>query len=332
MNRHAIFGFCILTVLILSSVFSLSPNPDINQVEEQTEKIIPVCNRDYFYHMHAELQNASSSIHIVQFQMRYYPSYPSSHSNIFLNDLIEAKERGVDVKVMLEGGEDFLGENFTEDQIKAQEYLESGGVEVKFDGEGITTHAKLIVIDKRVVILGSTNWNYYALDRNNEASVLIKSNEIGEHYDDYFHKLWNQWEIKINEFMPDPSGYDNAEMPNGEWVELYNMGEEDVNVSGWVLYDSYNYHELYIAPSNTNTGNTIVTPNGFLVVYRNGDDGFSLNNNNNGYEEVSFTMVIQHEKAHLLTMFLIPAASETNHGQESLTEPETSLLPNQLRG
>ncbi len=288
MNRHAIFGFCILTVLILSSVFSLFPNPDINQVQEQeqTERIIPICNRDYFYHMHAELQNASSSIHIVQFQMRYYPSYPSSHSNIFLNDLIEAKERGVDVKVMLEGGEDFLGENFTEDQIKAQEYLEAGDVEVKFDGKGITTHAKLIVIDKRVVILGSTNWNYYALDRNNEASVLIKSNEIGEYYDDYFHKLWNQWEIKVNEFMPDPSGYDDAEMPNGEWVELYNLGEEDVNVSGWVLYDLYDYHELYIAPSNTNTGNTIVTPNGFLVVYRNGDDDFCLNNNNNGYEEV----------------------------------------------
>ena len=203
---------------------------------------------------------------------------------MLLDDLIEASKRGVDVKVMLEGGEEFLGENFTEAQTKTKEYLEEGGVKVKFDGEGVTTHAKLIVIDERVVILGSTNWNYYSLDRNNEASVLIKSNEAGIYYEDYFEKLWNQWNIKINEFMPDPAGSDSAKMPEGEWVELYNVGEAAVNVSGWVLYDSDDHHELYITPSNTNTGDTVVPADGFLVVYRNGDRDFSLNNR--GYEEV----------------------------------------------
>ena len=290
MNGRAIFGFCIITLLLLSSssFFFLSANHDVNheqvQVQEESEKIIPICNREYFDYLHAELQNASQSIHIVQFQMRYYPGYTGSHSNMLLDDLIEANKRGVDVKVMLEGGEDFLGENFTEYQTKAREYLEKGGVKVKFDGKGVTTHAKLIIIDERVVILGSTNWNYYSLDRNNEASVLIKSNEAGIYYENYFEKLWNQWDIKINEFMPDSTGSDDANMPEGEWVELYNVGEANVNVSGWVLYDSNNYHELYITPSNTNTGDTIVPASGFLLVYRNGDDDFSLNNR--GYEEV----------------------------------------------
>jgi len=83
--------------------------------------------------------------------------------------------------------------------------------------------------------------------------------------------------VVINEFIPDPEGDDNAPMPEGEWVELYNLGDAEVNVSGWVLYDSVDTNELYITPENTNTGDTIVPANGWLVVYRDGDGDFSLN-------------------------------------------------------
>lgn len=245
MNKHTMLGLCISALLITSLLSSIVINQNPEQ-PKQIQKIIPLCNRDYFYRVHEELQNASSSIHIVLFQIRCYPNHTDSHSNILLNDLIEANKRGVDVKVMLEGGEEFLGDNFAIAQEEAKEYLEKGGVKMKFDAKGITTHAKLIIIDENIVILGSTNWNYYSLDRNNEASVLIKSNETAEYYENYFHKLWTQWDIRINEFMPDPAGADDAPMPNGEWVELYNVGEEAVNVSGWVLYDSYDNHELYI--------------------------------------------------------------------------------------
>ena len=83
--------------------------------------------------------------------------------------------------------------------------------------------------------------------------------------------------VVINEYIPDPEGDDNAPMPDGEWVELYNLGDAEVNVSGWVLYDSVDANELYITPENTNTGDTIVPANGWLVVYRDGDGDFSLN-------------------------------------------------------
>jgi len=84
--------------------------------------------------------------------------------------------------------------------------------------------------------------------------------------------------IVINEFLPNPVGSDSARKPGGEWVELYNMGSGSVNVAGWWLYDNNNSHKLSITTSNTDTGGTIVAPGGFLVVYRNGDDDFALNN------------------------------------------------------
>lgn len=86
--------------------------------------------------------------------------------------------------------------------------------------------------------------------------------------------------IIINEFMANPIGLDNALMPDGEWVELYNPNNISVNVSGWELRDNNDKNELYIQTKNTNTGNTIISAKGFLVVYRNRDSDFSLNSKN----------------------------------------------------
>jgi predicted ribosomally synthesized peptide with SipW-like signal peptide len=85
-------------------------------------------------------------------------------------------------------------------------------------------------------------------------------------------------QVVINEFLPNPSGNDNAPMPNGEWVELYNNKGEDVDVADWWLYDSNDTNELAITSANTNTGGTLIKSGGFLVVYRDGDEDFALNN------------------------------------------------------
>jgi|GEM_PF-1181372 len=89
--------------------------------------------------------------------------------------------------------------------------------------------------------------------------------------------------IKINEFMPDPIGDDDFDMPNGEWVELYNSGNMDLNLRSLVLYDAEDSDELYITDTDTLNG-TVIRSGSYLVVYRNRDSDFSLNNN--GYDEL----------------------------------------------
>lgn len=84
--------------------------------------------------------------------------------------------------------------------------------------------------------------------------------------------------IVINEFLPNPAGNDAALKKNGEWVELYNLGDAEVDLKGWAFYDLHDGHELLITKYNTNTGNTTIEPKGFLTVYRNGNAIFNLNN------------------------------------------------------
>lgn len=82
----------------------------------------------------------------------------------------------------------------------------------------------------------------------------------------------------INEFLPNPVGDDKAQKPNGEWIEIYNNGAENIDAAGWLLYDENDNHELAITNANTDSGTTIIPAFGFLVVYRDGDPDFSLNN------------------------------------------------------
>jgi hypothetical protein len=86
--------------------------------------------------------------------------------------------------------------------------------------------------------------------------------------------------IKITEFLPDPEGYDSAPMPYGEWIELFNYGEIDLDLTGIILKDKAN-HKLII--SDTTTYTQIIKSNEYLVVYTNNKSGFL---NNDGLEEI----------------------------------------------
>jgi len=63
------------------------------------------------------------------------------------------------------------------------------------DKEDITTHKKLLIIDCRYTVVGSTNWSLAAIDSNNEASVFIDSQDIANQFTLYFLKLWSQYVV-----------------------------------------------------------------------------------------------------------------------------------------
>ena len=89
--------------------------------------------------------------------------------------------------------------------------------------------------------------------------------------------------IKISEFLSDPKGEDDAAMPNGEWVELYNSGNEDLDLLGFSFYDNSG-SDADVVITNTTTGSgTVVKSKSYLIIYMNGVSGFL---NNNGYDKI----------------------------------------------
>ncbi|GEM_PF-798265 len=150
--------------------------------------VTPISPREYFQQVHPLLQNAQKSIRLVIYEIRYYPRFKNSPTNLLIQALIEAHKRGVSVEVIVEESNDHAVDNAQKNR-EAVALLEKEGILVYFDSPDTTTHDKILVIDERYVVIGSTNWSYHALEKNNESSVLIDSPELAKHYLEYFESL-----------------------------------------------------------------------------------------------------------------------------------------------
>ena len=147
-----------------------------------------ITDREYFGVVRDTIQKAQSSINVMMFEASYYEKYKDSPSNVLIRELIAAKKRGVSVKVILERRKG--KERATLRNIETGNVLTKGGVAVAYDPLAITTHTKLLIIDGKISIVGSTNWTYNALDKNHEVSVLIQSSEVASNLQDYFQSVW----------------------------------------------------------------------------------------------------------------------------------------------
>ena len=135
------------------------------------------------------LTSAERSIHVVMYRIAYYSGFTDSASNRIIDALIGAAARGVDVRVLLDDCAPYP--ESARANLEAAILLALSGVDVRLDRPEATTHAKLTIIDGRHVFVGSTNWNYYALERNNEAAIaLLGVPSVAEDFERFFSMAW----------------------------------------------------------------------------------------------------------------------------------------------
>ena len=184
-DRRFLFGIAVGVLLgaiigvLLVNLFQEQFCPSVLCVNKAS--LVPISDRGYFPAVYRELQNAQHSIHIVAFELKYYEDYPDSDQNKIVEALVDAHERGVDVRVIVD---EYSKEN------NAYEFLKGRGIQIRYDSEDVTTHSKLIIVDGKVVILGSTNFSYYGLEKNHEANILVDAEHVAEYFEGYFEELW----------------------------------------------------------------------------------------------------------------------------------------------
>lgn len=161
----------IKALAVVLSVFLFSAPAAAHQAEVEN---IP--SGSYFETALHEIQQAKSSIHLAMYVVALPPKKPGSQAHRLLEALVQARERGAEVKVLLDHSQDFLGPAGRNKE--AFRYLRDRGVEVSFDEATKLMHAKVLVIDEETVLLGSTNWSEGALARNLEGNALIRSKEF----------------------------------------------------------------------------------------------------------------------------------------------------------
>jgi len=173
----------IFPVFLVGLVFGMLITPSLSHypVDITENQIALLTDRDYFGGVHTLLSQANRSIRMVMFDVKYYPDYPESLVNALLSDLESAAGRGVEVRIITD-------EYLTEKPVVR--ILKENGIDIKFDLKDTTTHSKLIIIDSKIVIVGSTNWGYHSIEKNHEANVIIYSVPIAKQFEGYFERIW----------------------------------------------------------------------------------------------------------------------------------------------
>lgn len=131
---------------------------------------------------------ATTSIDVCMFHIAMAPG--SHPTRTLLDALVAAKNRGVLVRVLMDA--DRARDPYLSTVINsaAKELLEAAGVSVRFDSPETLLHSKFIVIDKRIVIIGSHNWSAGSYFQFDDLSVLMASPALATTQADRFAALW----------------------------------------------------------------------------------------------------------------------------------------------
>lgn len=143
-------------------------------------------DRDYFTALLDGVDRARAEIFLSAYLFRTIQNargYPEA----VLKRLVAAVHRGVRVDVVLERNRDT--DDLSRNNAETAERLKQGGIRVCMDAPDRVTHTKLVVIDRRYLLIGSHNLTQSALKFNHEASVWIDSPSLAEEALSYMKSL-----------------------------------------------------------------------------------------------------------------------------------------------
>jgi phosphatidylserine/phosphatidylglycerophosphate/cardiolipin synthase-like enzyme len=166
-----------LTAQEIAAQFSSSTFNTTDQLRHLNMSLLFLINGDYFYQLREAIQNAKTNIFIAMYLVEYQPGGDSTWNNILLNDIVDAKERGVDVRFIL-GNIDRYPDT--------DNFLTANGIPFKTGA----SHAKIAIIDN-VLFVGTHNLNRRALEFNKEQSIMTAGSGVISEVKTFYTNWWN---------------------------------------------------------------------------------------------------------------------------------------------
>jgi len=162
---------------------------------------------EYFNVLHQAIQKAEDSVWVKMYYIAMKPDDPDNPVTILVNDLVDARKKGLDVRVILE-------DSLFDKNYDAYQALANGGVWVRLDSSVSLLHSKAVIIDKEILFIGSANWSKSAFYSNDEVSILIESPKLASRLIEEFKK------IKISESPPvRPEEHEGVRIPKHLMLE-----------------------------------------------------------------------------------------------------------------
>lgn len=179
MKKLLVLFLCPIVILTHGYVFA----------ELYDAKVKDADNKDYYQAALDVINSAEKSVTAVMYIISYDPREKDSKVKILMDALISAKKRGAAVKVVLEyhSLSDFTPQGL---RYNAYNYLKDNGIPVFFDEmPNNCMHAKAVVADGKVTLLGSSNWSAAAFSSSYELNAVIVSELFARRIQDDIEKI-----------------------------------------------------------------------------------------------------------------------------------------------
>lgn len=151
-------------------------------------KIIPIISTDYTKIVMDLIRSATRSIDICAYTWIWYSHAGLSTIQQFNRLIIEKCRQGLPVRVRL--NQEAKDHYLTQQNARTASALNRYPIQIKHDHTGTTSHLKMIIIDKEIVIIGSHNLTKRSVSQNHETSVAIFGAEACRDFNKYFENLW----------------------------------------------------------------------------------------------------------------------------------------------
>jgi phosphatidylserine/phosphatidylglycerophosphate/cardiolipin synthase-like enzyme len=153
------------------------------------EWVAVLANDEYHPAVESAIGDALVSIDVCMFHIALGGA--EHPTRILLEKLVEMHQRGVGVRVILDRDRKTDPYLSTIINKPAKEFLESAGVPVRSDAEDVLMHSKFVVIDRKLVVIGSHNWSAGSYEEFDDVSLAISSPDLARDLQIRFDELWD---------------------------------------------------------------------------------------------------------------------------------------------
>ncbi|MBK8870608.1 MAG: hypothetical protein IPN19_06065 [Elusimicrobia bacterium] len=141
------------------------------------QEIVRLCSaRSYFSQVAQRgTGNPKRSITVCLYLMSLRST--NSNQDVFelAQSLVRAQASGVRVDVYLDNNASEDDPSFAGFNAPAVAFLQAQGIAVYQDDRSRLAHGKMIIIDEKTILAGSSNWTDAALNKNSETNFLFRS-------------------------------------------------------------------------------------------------------------------------------------------------------------
>lgn len=131
----------------------------------------------------------------------YIPIFYLTHREL-IKALIEARRRDVDIFILM----DATSANHKSSKV---DLMRNNNIKVKVENMAGKMHTKAMVIDEKYVILGSMNFSFAGVNKNDENTLILKDKLIAKDIINYFMYNWERIDEKWLYKIPKPESLDS---------------------------------------------------------------------------------------------------------------------------